>query len=323
MQLRQNGDYSIVLLFIGFFILSGAAGEIRSAPVRAAIEGVITRDIMAANPPTSYEWMTVDAFLRTLPAGTTHRAYPVQAPDGRITGLLTADSILAVPRDQWASLRVSELAFPIDRVAVALVDEPVLGALQRNQAGATPYLLVVGPDGFAIASNSKAFTAASLAILVDEKKMSWDDKVTKYLPDFQIYDPWVTNELTIRDIVSHRVGLDTFSGDLLWYTTTYYDRRHAAAGAISEAGLELSHALRLSEPDVHRRRTKLSKRSRESQWARLCQGTNSDAAGHEPDRRPASTDSKRQLRDAAQRIGRKAPRPATAGTSTAPRLPLD
>jgi CubicO group peptidase (beta-lactamase class C family) len=74
---------------------------------------------------------------------------------------------------------------------------------------------------FAIASNSKAFTTAALAILVDEKKLSWDDKVTKYLPDFQMYDPWVTNELTIRDLVTHRVGLDTFSGDLLWYETTY------------------------------------------------------------------------------------------------------
>ncbi len=65
---------------------------------------------------------------------------------------------------------------------------------------------------FAIASNSKAFTTASIAILVDEKKMSWDDKVTKYLPDFKVFDPWVTNELTIRDLVTHRVGLDTFSG---------------------------------------------------------------------------------------------------------------
>ena len=74
---------------------------------------------------------------------------------------------------------------------------------------------------FAIASNSKAFTTASLAILVDEKKLSWDDKVSKYLPDFQMYDPWVTSELTIRDLVTHRVGLDTFSGDLLWYETTY------------------------------------------------------------------------------------------------------
>jgi CubicO group peptidase (beta-lactamase class C family) len=74
---------------------------------------------------------------------------------------------------------------------------------------------------FAIASNSKAFTTASLAMLVDEKKLSWDDKVSKYLPDFQLYDPWVTSELTIRDLVTHRVGLDTFSGDLLWYETTY------------------------------------------------------------------------------------------------------
>jgi CubicO group peptidase (beta-lactamase class C family) len=74
---------------------------------------------------------------------------------------------------------------------------------------------------FAIASNTKAFTAASLAILVDEGRINWDDKVTKYLPDFRMYDPWVTSQITIRDIVSHRSGLDTFSGDLLWYDTTY------------------------------------------------------------------------------------------------------
>jgi CubicO group peptidase (beta-lactamase class C family) len=74
---------------------------------------------------------------------------------------------------------------------------------------------------FAIASNSKAFTTAGLAILVDEKKLAWEDKVSKYLPDFEMYDPWVTSELTVRDLVTHRVGLDTFSGDLLWYETTF------------------------------------------------------------------------------------------------------
>lgn len=75
---------------------------------------------------------------------------------------------------------------------------------------------------FAIASNSKAFTTAALSILIDEGKIGgWDDPVSKYLPGFRLYDPYVSENLTIRDIVSHRVGLDTFSGDLLWYETTY------------------------------------------------------------------------------------------------------
>ena len=75
---------------------------------------------------------------------------------------------------------------------------------------------------FAIASNSKAFTTAALSILIDDGKIGgWDDKVSKYLPEFHLYSPYVTEDLTIRDIVSHRVGLDTFSGDLLWYETNY------------------------------------------------------------------------------------------------------
>lgn len=74
---------------------------------------------------------------------------------------------------------------------------------------------------FAIASNSKAFATAALAILVDDGKLNWDDKVTKYIPDFQMYDSYVTGEITVKDLVTHRSGLDTFSGDLLWYETTY------------------------------------------------------------------------------------------------------
>ena len=74
---------------------------------------------------------------------------------------------------------------------------------------------------FAIASNTKAFTAAALAILVDEGKLKWDDPVTKYLPTFALYDSYVTRELTIRDLLSHRSGLATFGGDLLWYESNY------------------------------------------------------------------------------------------------------
>lgn len=72
---------------------------------------------------------------------------------------------------------------------------------------------------FAIGSSSKAFTAASLAMLADEKKLKWDDPVTKYLPDFQLYDPYVTREMTVRDMLTHRIGLER--GDQLWYATPY------------------------------------------------------------------------------------------------------
>jgi CubicO group peptidase (beta-lactamase class C family) len=72
---------------------------------------------------------------------------------------------------------------------------------------------------FAIGSASKAFTAASLAMLVDEGKVRWDDPVTKHLPNFQLFDPYVTRELTVRDVLSHRSGLER--GDLLWYGSAY------------------------------------------------------------------------------------------------------
>lgn len=74
---------------------------------------------------------------------------------------------------------------------------------------------------FVTASCSKAFTTASLAILVDAGKLKWDDPVTKYLPDFQMYDPWVTKEIMVRDLVTHRSGLATFSGDFLWLNSIY------------------------------------------------------------------------------------------------------
>jgi CubicO group peptidase (beta-lactamase class C family) len=78
---------------------------------------------------------------------------------------------------------------------------------------------VDGNTLFAIASNSKAFTSAGLAMLVDEGKLSWNDKVRDYLPWFKLYDPYVSDNFTIRDLLTHRSGLRTFSGDLIWYGT--------------------------------------------------------------------------------------------------------
>jgi CubicO group peptidase (beta-lactamase class C family) len=74
---------------------------------------------------------------------------------------------------------------------------------------------------FAIASNSKAFTSAALAKLVDEGKITWTDRVIDHLPYFKLYSPYVTREMRIRDLLSHRSGLGTYSGDIVWYGTSY------------------------------------------------------------------------------------------------------
>lgn len=73
---------------------------------------------------------------------------------------------------------------------------------------------------FAIGSNSKSFTAAAIGMLVDDGKMRWDDKVTKWLPGFQLFDPYVTREFTLRDALSHRAGLGR-RGDFLWIVGRY------------------------------------------------------------------------------------------------------
>jgi len=70
---------------------------------------------------------------------------------------------------------------------------------------------------FAIASNTKAFTAAALGILIDEKKITWDTKVTDVIPEFKMYDPYVTAEFTISDLLSHRSGLGLGAGDLMFW----------------------------------------------------------------------------------------------------------
>lgn len=80
------------------------------------------------------------------------------------------------------------------------------------------------PDGntiYAIASNSKAFIATAIGMLVAEGKLNWDDPVRKHLPYFRLYDAYVSEHTTVRDLLCHRVGLGTFSGDVIWYKSHY------------------------------------------------------------------------------------------------------
>jgi CubicO group peptidase (beta-lactamase class C family) len=81
---------------------------------------------------------------------------------------------------------------------------------------------------FGIASNTKVFTAAALGLLVEEGKIGWDEPVIEYLPWFQMWDPFVTRELTIRDLLVHRSGLGLGAGDLLWWPPSTYTRPEIA-----------------------------------------------------------------------------------------------
>jgi CubicO group peptidase (beta-lactamase class C family) len=75
---------------------------------------------------------------------------------------------------------------------------------------------------FGIASNTKAFTALAIGLLVEEGKLDWDAPVVNYLPEFMMWDPWVTRQITVRDILVHRSGLGLGAGDLLWWPPTTY-----------------------------------------------------------------------------------------------------
>ena len=68
---------------------------------------------------------------------------------------------------------------------------------------------------FQLASLSKPIGSTLVAELVGERKISWDSKISDLDPDFEMYDPWVTREITLRDFYSHRSGLPEHAGDLL------------------------------------------------------------------------------------------------------------
>ncbi|HLA59538.1 MAG TPA: serine hydrolase [Puia sp.] len=122
--------------------------------------------------------------------------------------------------DRFISKQVIDYGIPGFAIGIIRDNKIVL----RKGYGTTSNvdsLPVTAQTIFPILSCTKAFTAAAIGILVDEGKLQWNDKVIKYLPDFKLSDPWITKELTIADILSHRSGLETFEGDLLWYGTSY------------------------------------------------------------------------------------------------------
>ena len=112
--------------------------------------------------------------------------------------------------------------FQVPGMAVAVVkDDKVVHSKGYGVRSLNTGIKVDENTLFGIASNSKAFTAATMAILVDSKKLSWNDKVIKYIPEFRMYNPYVTEDFTIRDLLTHRSGLGLGAGDLMiWPDST-------------------------------------------------------------------------------------------------------
>ena len=120
--------------------------------------------------------------------------------------------------------------FDVPGIAVAIVKDGQVvlerGYGVREQGRPEP---VDANTLFAIASNTKAFTAASLSILADEGKLELDDRVVDHLPSFRMSDPYVTGQMRIRDLLAHRSGLSLGAGDLLYWPATTYSTDEVVA----------------------------------------------------------------------------------------------
>ncbi|HKS59115.1 MAG TPA: serine hydrolase [Steroidobacteraceae bacterium] len=129
---------------------------------------------------------------------------PLRAPasDDPLAGL---DAAIESAREQWHAPGLAVAIVKDDKV----VYQRGFGTKQlgRNDP-VDPHTL------FTLASTTKAFTAMALGLLVDDGKLHWDDPVVKYLPEFRVADPYVTREVTIRDLLVHRTGTEEL--DMLW-----------------------------------------------------------------------------------------------------------
>jgi CubicO group peptidase (beta-lactamase class C family) len=131
----------------------------------------------------------------------------------------------APPSDLDAYVAASMKIFEVPGMAVAIVKDGKIvvakGYGVRKLGDPTP---VDEFTLFGIGSNTKAFTTAALATLIDEGKLSWDDPVYQRLPGFVMYDPYVSHEMTIRDLLTHRSGMGLGEGDLLFWPHSTYTR---------------------------------------------------------------------------------------------------
>lgn len=146
------------------------------------------------------------------------------APLLLLLGIVTREAdAQAAPKEVDAYITQSLKRFDQPGVAIAVVKDGKVvfqqgwGVLKLGEAAR-----IDEHTRFQVASNTKAMTAATIAMLVDEGKLSWDDPVADHLPWFRLGgDPYVSRELRVRDLLCHRSGLSLGAGDLLWFHSDY------------------------------------------------------------------------------------------------------
>lgn len=139
------------------------------------------------------------------------------------TASVAADARPMALADFDAYVDATRKQFDVPGIAVAIVkDGKIVLEMGSGVRKLGDPAKVDAHTRFAIASNTKAFTAASLAILADEKKLDMNDRVVDRLPWFQMSDPYVTREMRVRDLLAHRSGLSLGAGDLLYWPATTY-----------------------------------------------------------------------------------------------------
>lgn len=150
-----------------------------------------------------------------------------------VSGLLASGAALAAP-DSAAIDAVVERAmntFGSPAVTVSVVHDGELVYAKGHGIVETGREAPVDADTlFHIGSVSKAFTAAALAVLADEGKLGFDDRVIDHLPEFRMHDPYVTREFRIRDLLTHRSGLPLGAGDLLMFPQAKSTRQDILRG---------------------------------------------------------------------------------------------
>lgn len=133
---------------------------------------------------------------------------------------ISAVSIHAQIEDQQLDKLIQETltTFEVPGISVGILkDGKVVYAKGHGVRSLTTKKDMTSETLVGVASNSKGFTCFALAMMIDEGKLNWDDPVRKHIPEFQLYDPWVTENFTVRDLVTHRSGMGLGAGDLMFF----------------------------------------------------------------------------------------------------------